>query len=84
MYWQRPDGTSIVKPLFAGTVKLDPALYVRTSEEPSRETRHEPSTISISSDASVPKWNEPGRMRPRVFFAPSGMRSVWLTTFPSK
>src|ERR1017187_1505516 len=84
MYWQRPLSTSIRKPLFPGTWNCEPGAWTRTSLSPSIVTRHVPSTISMSSVASVLKWKDPGRIMPRVFLTPSGSSIVWLMTPPSK
>jgi hypothetical protein len=57
---------------------------VRVTAVPSIVTLHSPATISMRSAAPVLKWYEPGRINPRVFFAPFARSTVWLTTLPSK
>ena len=55
MYSQRPEFTTIVKPLLAGTSKWVPVAYSLAAVVPSRVTLQWPATISMRSAAAVLK-----------------------------
>src|SRR5690606_11700585 len=51
---------------------------------PLRRTRQAPAFSSMTSGAPVLNVRVDGKMRPMVFFDPSGKITVWLTHLPSK